>query len=557
MSAFAPIRVHSDKPAPGLAPTMKPAPAPDVDEIRGMVDRLIANPEKIQELSDDELAALQKYASPYGNVVGAKKSYVNLSIVNMREAYLRRLLMTGLVGYLYRTLYEYEPEADIERLDRAFKRKMSKAKDMPEEQRKAFEEEHKKELARLRETSRRIAKAFLDRNFNYNPDLHVRSAHKKLSDEQKDTQGQSKAELIRKRTAVAEHAPLITQRVSEAPERTFEYLKNALEATHSATAMAAETLKSAVEVMITPGMDVADKQLILIRKLKELTAAQEDMAKLAAPLKAAESLEMVTVEPSADVYYHLNRYITNHYEELRDTVDALYHERPDIEFTAVYYDHFDSEEEAREHRVAHEAEFKLEVFTLENNGITLMGPFKQNRKAMDYYNKNTEVLKLMHEQQEMDHKLGKDMMEKVVTRKKAKNIAEAGLDAPGLGAYIKANNTVRELGAKKILTPEEQLELKKAIDEKEDLEVPEDAIQTNVFYPEEDDEGNLALGKQKMYTQAEAPLHMEDNSPYMHKYQPRRKAGQRLAQAYEKKTIESRDGRTIEVHELKGSDKSQ
>ena len=56
----------------------------------------------------------------------------------------------------------------------------------------------------------------------------------------------------------------------------------------------------------------------------------------------------------------------------------------------------------------------------------------------------------MMEQMELDHKLGKDLMEKSVKRNKQKNIAEAGMDSANLNKYMGIQNQIQQLGGKSV-----------------------------------------------------------------------------------------------------------
>src|SRR5208282_2506023 len=103
-------------------------------------------------------------------------------------------------------------------------------------------------------------------------------------------------------------------------------------------------------------------------------------------------------------------------------------------------------------------------------------------------------LKQMMEQMELDHKLGKDLMEKAVKKEKAKNIAQTGVDPAGLKEYAKVIHGINGLTAKKVLTEEEERELAKLQREREQLEVPPDMIAMEVFKTVEDE----STGEQRL-----------------------------------------------------------
>lgn len=216
--------------------------------------------------------------------------------------------------------------------------------------------------------------------------------------------------------------------------------------------------------------------------------------------------------PSTNVFYHWQRYLSNHYEQLREATAILYNEKPDIEFQLQYYGSFDTVEAAREFERKYESNVITSVYTVQNGGWTILGPFKENRGRIDFYNKNTEIIKRMLEQAESDQALGKDLMQKRIRRAKKQNILDAGPDDPGLAKYKAAVSTVEALGAKEGLSREEKDQLAQAYRDKEMAEVPDDAIQVDVFGPD----GKGGLQKSHFYTQAEAPEFMEQNIADQH-----------------------------------------
>jgi hypothetical protein len=104
----------------------------------------------------------------------------------------------------------------------------------------------------------------------------------------------------------------------------------------------------------------------------------------------------------------------------------------------------------------------------------------------------------MFEQMEADQKMGTDIMKNRVKNEKAKNIKEFGADDEGLGEYQKAMGVIDNFGSKSVLTQQEKEELAKAQQVKEMHEVPEDAVQVDVFHTKD---GKMV--KDKFYTAAD------------------------------------------------------
>lgn len=521
-----------------------------LERLRELTEMVTNNPEAVHDLTPEETIELQKYLNPNMNIATENKTYANLSIVNWTEEYMRKLLMTSLIGYLYRLQMEYEPEDEIEVSRLEMEAKLAKIPDPDspagKEARKAIMSEHAKYSELLRKTARRLILKFLNRNFNYNPDHHLRGAQ---SENKADPERKPKADAIREACAVASRADTIDTKLAATPDKTYQYLRSNLLKTYQSAVECTQTLRQVIGVILDPVTDLADKQGILMKKYKFLVGLCTDMKKIAEPLSAADTLLAWQVDPPADVFHQFNRYLTNHYEQLREVCASLYNEKPDIEYSVIFYRAFDSAEAAATHRNQHESGFRAEVLTIENAGVTLIGPFKENRGRVQFYNKNVEVMKRMMEQMETDHKLGKDLMEKKVKKQKKRNIQQDGPDAAGLKEYSKAMNTIQELGAKKVLTREEQDVLNSAHAVKEDAEVPDDAIQVDLFFSKTNADGEVELAKTKFYTQAEAPLHLEsEDSEYAGKYQPKRDESVPMVEAYETKTIISKTGEKKTIH---------
>lgn len=514
------------------------------DELHDLALRIADDPDEIGKIDHDDLVALRRHISPASGIVPAKPCFANMSIVNWDERAMKRHIMTGLIGYLYRTLDEYEPIDELDREDRRHKKALESlgATATPAD-RAALIAEHDRRVELLTSTARGISRKFLNRNFDFNPDLHVRGAHSKSSGERK-----SKIDGIKECAQAAIVATTATAKIADSPDRAFQFIRSHILTTYQEVKIAADAIKAAIDalrVLPEPALSAAaDARGILVRKWAILNQHLDKLSAIAKPIATADTLAEWTIDPPANVFHQFDRYLTNHHEQLRDVVSALYDEQFDIEFSIILYDAFKTPEAAREHQVRHNDEFRHEVLTIANNGITMLGSFKENRDKVDYYNKNTEILKRMHDQLEQDHKLGADLMKKKVDTKKRKNIAEAGPDAPGLAAYSKSMNTVAELGAKKQLSKEDADKyaeaLKTARDIKDDYEVPDDAIQIDMFYPAVVD-GKPVLNKKKFYSQAEKPTFMQDECR-SEEYQPARDENETLDDSYTTRVITSRTG---------------
>lgn len=78
------------------------------DHIEEFTKEFIDNPDKLDELTDEQLMVFQRHMNPYGKTIdGEDGRYTCLSYTNLREQYLEKLLTTTLVGFVYRACDEF------------------------------------------------------------------------------------------------------------------------------------------------------------------------------------------------------------------------------------------------------------------------------------------------------------------------------------------------------------------------------------------------------------------------------------------------------------------
>src|SRR5580698_1084471 len=204
----------------------------DADRLRELSKKLVANPDAVYDLPEADVAELRKYMNPLGNVINAKKTYANLSIINWRLRDMRHLLMTSLVGYLFRLVEEYEPEELIE-----------KAK---EQIAGASAAEIAARCEAVTTSARGICRQFLNRHFNYNPDHHVRGSH---SANPADPERIPRDELLRRKCVVAAGAEEAEARLRADPEATYLYTRSCLRGAYNCISGATETIAGAIRTL--------------------------------------------------------------------------------------------------------------------------------------------------------------------------------------------------------------------------------------------------------------------------------------------------------------------
>jgi hypothetical protein len=356
---------------------------------------------------------------------------------------------------------------------------------------------------------------FLRAWFEFNPDAHVRSAYDEF---------------------------VIPEFASDEDREAFEALTVSREAYNAAAYLLRNDSAAVAFLQALEGAERFRRYLFPIPE--------------ESPARAA-----VDVIPPQDSFHRWRYYMEVNYEELRTATEAIYHEKPDLDWALIIYEYFEgaaSEVDAafEDFRDKHQDEVISDIKGLDFGGWTLLGDFKENRSKVSFYNKHTDVLKRILDRHAEDKKLGQDLMRNRVRQLKAKNIREAGPDAPGLADYKTQNASkgVGSMGAERIISreemyrlerakgdlrasqelkvldqcrqvikdlsaaakvrtllPEEETRLKNAQKDlvlaQEMVEVPDDAIQVDVWTH---DTATGGFGKSKFYTKAEAPEHIAE-----------------------------------------------
>tara|TARA_B110000263_G_scaffold246551_1_gene257763 strand:+ start:5837 stop:6847 length:1011 start_codon:yes stop_codon:yes gene_type:complete len=261
----------------------------DLDDL---IKNCLKTPDMINNLSDEQVDQLSKKITPYGQISHVpEKDFTCFSITNLRESYIKRLVMVSIVGYIYRSIDEYNGTDD------------------------------KTEI-----------KNFMDSLFEFNPDYHAKTSSN-----------------------------------------------------------------------------------------KEFPADQSETSKL------NDSINNKNIKTiPADVFYRIDKYMSINYEKLRNIVDNVFCEKADFDYIINIYDSFESSEAAAQFTQKYQDQFLHDIYTVKNNSWVFLGPFAANRNKINFYNENTDQLKAILTQVEMDQKLGKDLLKKRVTNTKRINIRNQG-----------------------------------------------------------------------------------------------------------------------------------
>lgn len=465
-----------------------------MSNIHTLAEEITNNPEKIADLTPEQVDELLKESNPYGMTLNVAESYGLFSITNLREKYITRFTTTAMIGYLFRLMEEYKMELTDEQLDQK--------KVLPAEEWHKLVAEAEANHAKEKEIVRR----FLCRNFRYDPNKHAVAAYKENMD---DPERYKRFDAFKRNMENGRNEQAVKEDLATNPTKYEADLKDKILFTNEALNDIIDTTQKVLNVL---GDESSFEPVanILRAKKQELVAQKEHLTPTVRALADPDVTHAYAIVPPADCFHNFNRYRASHYEQLREVVDVLYVEKPDLDFMIQFMGSRSTLEEAKKFQAENENSINTAIDIVESGQWTFLGPFKQNRERAEFYNKHTEVLKKIHEQHISDEKMGERMMKERVKREKTRNIRADGLDADGLALYKETTNTIDTLGAKTELTEKEKREIYEAQRRlqqlKEDAAVPDDAVQVDVYKVDETGDFKRSI----FYTAADTPMTQDE-----------------------------------------------
>ncbi len=403
----------------------------------------------IEQLPEDQLLETLKKINPYSvtlPVHEGESESVSISYTNMRLEFMKRLVTTSMIGFLMRSLKEYKVPDEVppvEIADYVADPAVAATPDTITDARlKAKYEEYRENMPE------RIAIwEFLKNIFEFDPDRHVAAAlQTNTADPERKTPD---TESTRRAVAAKRNA------IREADARQDYEIQNA------------DDLKKRAEADATSQSGVATSEI------------------------AKEAFAMV---PPLDTFARYDLYLESHYDEFIDCTKRLYGIQPDVELCLIVYDKHDNKEEAKKFKDKYIDQVIAPITNIAKNRWVALGPYRQNRERVDFFNRHTEILKEMLDQRERDSHIATDIMKKRIKKKKAENVSEAGPDDREFRRYLKANKpAIARMGGEHVTDMKEE----------DDDECPKDAVEVNVFTL---GDGGREMKVHKIYNPVEQPL---------------------------------------------------
>jgi hypothetical protein len=413
------------------------------DQLSKLLDEL--DDESLAKMSDTDVLELRKQLNPYGRTIEGSNKILTYSYTDLRHEYLKKILLTSMVGFLNRMCDEwkvpdgipvipvYDYVKDPSKLD-----EFEKTLKDPEFMRKDLD------LNKAYMAKRVAIKEFLEDMFQYNPDFHVRSSYKPNLDDP-------------------------DRKIIDTP----------------AGQLAIYQLKKA-DPEFNERWHIYERDQKNQQDVKEPSETDETQ-KIVSDVKKQCS-EMIL---PADIFHRFQYYYDSHYEELKEIVGDLYCDKADLESAINPYAWHDTEDDADKFIDKHQNEVITSIYKARSGAWNIFAPYKQVRESMRYFNKKTMVLEEIAKQIERDAKLGADLMKKRIKVKKQKNINEDGPDDPAFLKWKEGNTTLQDMGA----------ELNKQ-DNDVPNECPDNAITVPVFRMSQ---GGQVFKKTHFFSEAAAP----------------------------------------------------
>jgi hypothetical protein len=315
------------------------------------------------------------------------------------------------------------------------------------------------------DTAKNIIDHFLRNLFEFDPSIHTRAGAAKLKDSLEEARLTSATRAVSKASATTP-----TSDPADPSHLTIEEVR-------AAAPPPAQEHKHSLDIILEK-RESYRAVVALLRDEDLLNAAitafsnAEVFRKYLMPVPTGSAARpAIDILPPQDTFHRWNYYTEVNYEELRTITEAIYPEKSDLDWAIALWDVFEGTEAEvdaafQKHCQRYQDEVPSSIKALDFGCWSLLADFKENRKKIQFYNKNTEVIKRILDRHAEDKRLGADLMRNRVRHAKAKNIAEEGPDAPGLAQYRRANamagKDIGSKGAERVISPEEMRRLEKA-----------------------------------------------------------------------------------------------
>ncbi len=366
--------------------------------------------DKLASLSAEQIDMLMKEVQPYKTLgTASQEKQVIASICNLREEYYKKLMTTGLVGFLFQMKNEYS--IDEEELVESIN-----------------EEDY-------------VEYIDVNKEFNINHDKIYHETvmsyfHKKFPN---DAETVNRLDMEKKLTE--DDLLEVSKLVNDEVDRIKTPIKNI-----NKTKMY-EDIQHKMEEQSVNERKVIERFLSKFFKYDPLNHVQEAQNKINDdPERSVRTTYSDDVEkamynnvPPNDTFRRFTSFYEVNYDKIRETTNNLYNVKPDLENAVIIYDVLDDKKDVDKFIQKYGTNSKFDILNFPLNQWTVVGAFKQNRERVNYYNKHNKIIESMLEQQETDNNLSADLLKNRVKTKKRVSERVFGKDSKEFNEYKKMN----------------------------------------------------------------------------------------------------------------------
>jgi hypothetical protein len=424
------------------------------DKIKDLLDEL--DESYVEKLSHGEILELRKQLNPYGRTIEGSGNILTFSYVDLRKSYLKKMVVTAAVGFLHRMCDEWNvpdglPVIPVEVHDK----NPEKLKNLEDKLSKT-DEKIQSEIKENREWMKKrfIIREFLDDMFQFNPDIHVKSAYRPQPKDGERTVLNTPAAKLAIKT--------LKEQDSEFKETMFEYDR-----------------KNKADVKKTTSVKETTSA-------KETNPVKETMLDASTPDYITENI------PPNDTFSKFSHYMDSNYESLQNAVYDLYCEKPYYHTAVNPYSWHNTPDDADNFINKHKEEVITTVHKGHSGKWNIIAPFEQVRDSTRFFNDKTIILEEMAKQIEQDSKTANGLMDNRIKKKKKQNIDENGPDDPAFTKWKEQNPTLKKYNMDSKINASSH-----ASDE-----CPDDAVEVPVYRVSA---ATGELTKSKFFTKAVAP----------------------------------------------------
>lgn len=366
--------------------------------------------EKLSQLTSEQMDILLKEAQPYKTLgVAPQTKQVMASVSNLREEYFKKLMTTGLVGFLFQMMREYtiDEEDLIEQINEEDFVEYNYAN-------KDFKVNHDKVYHEM------VIKYYQEKYPKDTETNNRKTMEEKLSED----------ELVEVNSLVASEIKKITEPIRTVNRtKMYDYVFNKIqEQSDSERKIIERFLQKFFKYDPLNHVQKGENEIV-------------DDPERKMPTSYSSTLEedMYTNVPPNDTMRRFTSFYEVNYDKIRETTNNVYNVKPDLENAVIVYDVLDSKEEVDKFIHKYGANSKFDILNFPLNQWTIVGAFKENRERVNYYHKHNKIIESMLEQQEADNNLSSELLKNRVKTKKRVSERVFGKDSPEFLQYKKMN----------------------------------------------------------------------------------------------------------------------